>query len=95
MASLSRRSFVALSTGLLTSLPVLAGGFVLAPRPAQAEPDATDASEIAGKESAYVVIDVVSPWEVGFMVVDVSKGTTNDAGMVVYPPGKDAHVEVI
>ncbi len=95
MASLSRRSFVELSTGLLTSLPVLAGGFVLAPRPAQAEPDATDASEIAGKESAYVVIDVVSPWEVGFMVVDVSKGTTNDAGMVVYPPVKGAHVEVI
>ena len=95
MPNLSRRSFVELSMGMLANLPVLAGGLVLAPNVAYADSDSTDADELAGRESEYVVIDVVSPWEVGFMVVDVSKGTTNDAGMVVYPPVKDAHVEVI
>lgn len=86
-----------LAAGLLVSLPTLAGGLVLAPRPARAEDgtaDSTDASELAGLASEYVVIDVVEPWEVGFMVVDVSKGTKNDAGMVSYSPVAGAHVAV-
>jgi len=91
---LSRRSFVELVCGSLVTLPTLAGGLVLAPRPAYADADATDIDEVAGRESEYVVIDVVEPYEVGFMVVDVSKGKVNDAGMVSYPPVEGAEVTV-
>ena len=67
---------------------------MLAPRPAYADADATDIDEVAGRESEYVVIDVVEPYEVGFIVVDVSKGKVNDAGMVSYPPVEGAEVTV-
>ncbi len=91
---LSRRSFVELVCGSLVTLPTLAGGLVLVPRPAYADADATDIDEVAGRESEYVVIDVVEPYEVGFIVVDVSKGKVNDAGMVSYPPVEGAEVTV-
>lgn len=98
MANVTRRAFMELTTGMLVSLPTLAGGLVLAPRPAHAEsnpsPDPTDDLELAGAESEYVVIDVVMPWEIGFMVVDVTKGTANDAGMVSYPAVVHAKVTV-
>ncbi|MBQ9002043.1 MAG: hypothetical protein IJ087_09335 [Eggerthellaceae bacterium] len=94
MEDLSRRSFVELVCGSLVTLPTLAGGLVLAPRPAYADADATDIDEVAGRESEYVVIDVVEPYEVGFIVVDVSKGKVNDAGMVSYPPVEGAEVTV-
>ena len=48
---ISRRSFVGLACGTLAALPTLAGGLVLAPRPAHAAADATDAAELAGLES--------------------------------------------
>ena len=73
MANVSRRSFVELVTGTLVSLPTLAGGVILAPRPAYGDPDPTDDSEIAGLESEYVIIDIVRAWETGFMVVDITK----------------------
>ncbi len=44
MANVSRRSFVELVTGTLVSLPTLAGGVLLGPRPAYADPDPTDDS---------------------------------------------------
>ncbi|MBR3314449.1 MAG: hypothetical protein IKG18_09955, partial [Atopobiaceae bacterium] len=83
MANVSRRSFVELASGLLASLPVLAGGVVLAPRPARATEgeDLTDASELAGGQSEYVIIDVVEPWQVGIMVVDVTRGEERDGGL--------------
>ena len=36
MPNVSRRSFVELAAGMITSLPVLAGGRIRAPRPAYA-----------------------------------------------------------
>ena len=52
MESVSRRSFLRLATGLIASLPTLAGGYVLAPNPVFAsEGDSTDNSELSGKES--------------------------------------------
>ena len=87
MPDVSRRSFVEIATGMLASLPVLAGGRILAPRPAYAAEgdDATLDSQLAGNKSEYVVIDVVEPWEVGCMVVDITKGTKKDGGLVSYP----------
>lgn len=93
MPDISRRSFVGLA-GMLASLPVLTGGLILAPRPARAEDDATVPSQLAGRESEYVIIDVVQPWEVGFMVVDITKGVERDGGLVYYPPVTGAHVKV-
>ena len=94
MRDISRRSFVELFAGTLVSLPVLAGGLVLAPQVASAEPDATDADELAGKESKPIIIDVVEPWEVGFIVVDVTKSTVDESGMVSYTPCPRADVTV-
>lgn len=96
MANVSRRSFVELASGLLASLPVLAGGVVLAPRPARATEgeDPTDASELAGGQSEYVIIDVVEPWQVGIMVVDVTRGEERDGGLMYYPPLAGAKVSV-
>ena len=94
MPDISRRSFVELFAGTLVSLPVLAGGLVLAPQVASAEPDATDADELAGKESKPIIIDVVEPWEVGFIVVDVTKSTVDESGMVSYVPCPRADVTV-
>ncbi len=94
MPNVSRRSFVELFTGVLASLPVLAGGVILAPRHAHANPDFTDDSELAGNESEYVIIDVVEPWEVGFQVVDVAKPSTNDAGLVSYQSVEGAVVTI-
>jgi len=93
MANISRRAFFELATGMLMSLPTLAGGYVLAPTPAYTE-DATDDSELAGKESEYVVIDVVQAWEVGFMVVDITKGVEKDGGLMSYPPVPGAKITV-
>ena len=94
MPNVSRRSFVELAAGMITSLPVLAGGRILAPRPAYAEDDYTLADQIAGRESKYVVIDVVEPWQVGFMVVDITKGVQEDGGLMSYPPVSGAEVTV-
>ena len=94
MPCVSRRSFVELAAGMITSLPVLAGGRILAPRPAYAEDDYTLADQIAGRESKYVVIDVVEPWQVGFMVVDITKGVQEDGGLMSYPPVSGAEVTV-
>ena len=94
MPNVSRRSFVELAAGMITSLPVLAGGRILAPRPAYAEDDYTLADQIAGRESKYVVIDVVEPWQVGFMVVDITKGVQEDGGLMIYPPVSDAEITV-
>ena len=94
MANVSRRSFVELVTGTLVSLPTLAGGMVLAPRPANADPDPTDDSEMAGQESEYVIIDVVRAWETGFMVVDITKPEELESGLLRYPPVAGATVTV-
>ncbi|MBP3885812.1 MAG: hypothetical protein J6D54_12875 [Olsenella sp.] len=94
MPEISRRSFMELATGLLTSLPVLAGGLVLAPRQAHAEDDYTLQDQLAGKKSEYVIIDVVAPWEVGVMAVDITKGEERDGGLMYYPPVAGAHVTV-
>ena len=88
----SRRTFIQAASGSLVALPTLAGGLVLAPRPAYADETNSQVPAIQGSE--YVVIDVVYPYEVGFMVVDVTKGTVNDAGMVSYPPVEGAKVTV-
>ncbi len=69
-------------------------GMILAPRPAFADPDPTDDSEIAGLESEYVIIDVVRAWETGFMVVDITKPEQLDSGLVSYPPVSGATVTV-
>ena len=89
---ISRRTFIQAASGSLVALPTLAGGLVLAPRPAYADEANSQAPAIQGSE--YVVIDVVYPYEVGFMVVDVTKGKVNDAGMVSYPPVEGARVTV-
>ncbi len=100
MANMSRRSFVELVTGTIVSLPVLAGGLLLVPRMAQAEEDATDADELAGRYSQYTIIDVVQPWEVGVQVVDITKPEKvlddqgKDTGMVKYPPVEGATVTI-
>ena len=70
---------------------------MLAPRPArvtEGEGDLSDASELAGGQSEYVIIDVVEPWQVGVMVVDITKGEERDGGLMYYPPVKDAKVTV-
>ena len=90
----SRRSFVELACGTLVALPTLAGGLVLAPRPAYGAEDGNGDQELAGLESEYVVIDIVNPYEVGFIVVDATKGKANKAGMVSYPPVEGAKVTV-
>ncbi|MBQ9007337.1 MAG: hypothetical protein IJ092_13360 [Atopobiaceae bacterium] len=93
MPNVSRRAFFELATGMIVSLPTLAGGLVLAPTPAYAE-DSTDEDEQAGKKSEYVIIDVVEPWEVGVMVVDITKGVETDGGLMSYPPVPGAKVTV-
>ena len=95
MQDVTRRSFVRLAVGTLTSLPVLAGGLVVGPPTARATEGDKVASEYPiGGPSEPTVIDVVMPWEVGFMVIDVTKGTENEAGMVSYPPVAGATVTV-
>ena len=70
---------------------------MLAPCPARStegEGDLSDASELAGGQSEYVIIDVVEPWQVGVMVVDITKGEERDGGLMYYPPVKVAKVTV-
>ena len=85
---ISRRTFIQAASGSLVALPTLAGGLVLAPRPAYA--DETNSQEPVIQGSEYVVIDVVYPYEVGFMVVDVTKGTvTNNLSQTVKLQGEE------
>ena len=74
MGNVSRRSFVELALGSLVSVPALAGGLIVAPAIALADnnPDVT-ASTGKPEIRNYAIIDVVSPWEVGFIVRDVTR----------------------
>ena len=83
MSDLTRRSFLRLFSGALATLPVLAGGQVLAPRPAIAD-DQKDDEAPGGLESNWVIIDVVAPYEVGVVVYDVTKVTYDKSGLPVY-----------
>ncbi len=92
MQDVSRRSFVELTVGSLASLPVLAGGLIVAPTKAVA------AEEPAGSEaeiSNYAIIDVVTPWKVDLVVRDVTRlvdtGTGNQQNDIVQGT---AHVTV-
>ena len=77
MANISRRSFVELSIGALMSLPTVVGGYLaLTPQEALARAGASGTSEQDGGaySGAEAEIIVVRPWEVAFMVVDMSDG---------------------
>ena len=83
MATISRRSFFEVMAGSIVSLPVLAGGLIVGPTTALAEEsedeeafdyDAFDDMD-TGKDAPakYTIIDVVRPYEVGFIAVDVTQ----------------------
>ena len=109
MSSVSRRSFVEVMVGSLVSLPVLAGGLVVAPTLAYAEDDNDDNDDYDDYEdyddidegeqasAKYTIIDVVRPYEVGFIAIDVSKVVKDDLGKDSFPrlTGKKVHVKVI
>ena len=59
MSNLSRRSFVELTVGSIESLPLLAGGLVVAPTTALAADEKP--SETESETLNYAIIDVVSP----------------------------------
>ena len=74
MSNVSRRSFVELTVGSLMALPALAGGLIVAPSSALADEN-PDVTVSVGEPEVrnYAIIDVVRPWEVGFIVRDVTR----------------------
>ncbi len=83
MSDLTRRSFLRLFSGALATLPVLATGQVLAPRPAIAD-DRNYGEVLDVPESNWIIIDVVAPFEVGVVAYDVTKVTYDKSGLPVY-----------
>lgn len=77
--SFSRRGFINIAVGMLTTLPAVAGGFLVPVAPSEARAEEADASN-SGDVQARIV--VVRPYEVGFVVHDVSK-TPDAAGYKV------------
>lgn len=77
--SFSRRGFINIAVGTLTTLPAVAGGFLVPIAPSEARAEEADASN-SGDVQARIV--VVRPYEVGFVVHDVSK-TPDTAGYKV------------
>ena len=74
MGNVSRRSFVELALGSLVSVPAIAGGLIVAPTIALADNNPDITASIGEPEIRnYAIIDVVSPWEVGFIVRDVTR----------------------
>lgn len=93
MQDVTRRSFIRLVTEALTTLPTLAGGLIVAPRYAHADDVLTGNAVPVDGLSKPAIIDVVAPWEVGFLVVDVTRGQ-RDGEFVSYPPVAGATVTV-
>ena len=107
MATISRRSFFEVMAGSIVSLPVLAGGLIVGPTAALAEEsedeeafdyDAFDDMD-TGKDAPakYTIIDVVRPYEVGFIAVDITQVVPDNNGKDSFQrvTGKKVHVKVI
>ena len=99
MSNVSRRSFVELAVGSLMSLPVLAGGIVLGPSAALAEESGNNDFKNLdmGQDAAakYTVIDVVRPYEVAFIAIDVTKVVKDNLGNDTFERIKGKKVNVV
>ncbi|MBP3894500.1 MAG: hypothetical protein J6D34_10745 [Atopobiaceae bacterium] len=107
MHTISRRSFFEVMAGSIVSLPVLAGGLIVDPTTALAEEGddnedfdygALDGMDTGREAPAkYTIIDVVRPYEVGFIAVDVTQVVPDNNGKDSFQrvTGKKVHVKVI